>query len=118
MKPITFILLLGTVACTAPAEKPSALVDAGDSPVARVDCASATIAATITTSGFAYSPSEVTIGVGDVVELHPSSSHNAVSSDGFFSVGFGEDACLRFDQAGAYDFLCTPHQFHGTINVE
>jgi plastocyanin len=92
--------------------------DAGPSSVTRVDCASADIAATITTSGFAYTPTAVTVGVGDVVEIHPSGSHDAVADDGSFDVGFGEDACLRFDAPAAHTFRCTPHQFTATITVE
>lgn len=92
--------------------------DGGAAAVVQVECASSTIAATVTTSGFAYSPSSVSIGVGEVVELHPTSAHDVVSSDNLFSVGFGGDSCFRFDQAGSYDFFCAPHQFHGTINVE
>jgi plastocyanin len=92
--------------------------DAGPSSVTRVDCASATIVATITTDGFAYSPSDVTVAVGDVVELHPSSSHDAAADDGSFAVDFGEDACLRFDAPAVHEFRCSPHQFTGTITVE
>ena len=116
MKRLAFVLLLS--ACTSPSPEADDAADAAPTGVTRVDCAGATVAATITTSGFAYAPAEVTIAAGDVVEIHPSSSHDADADDGSFHVGFGEDACLRFDAPGEHVFRCTPHQFTGTITVE
>jgi plastocyanin len=92
--------------------------DAAPSSVVEVDCASVTPVESITTSGFAYSPSAVTIAVGDVVEFRPTSSHDARALDGSFRVGFGERACLRFDAPGTFEFECSPHHFTGTITVE
>jgi plastocyanin len=96
--------------------------DSGDddapSSVVEVDCASVTPVESITTSGFAYSPSVVTIAVGEVVEFHPTSSHDAVAFDGSFRVGFGDRACLRFDAPGEFEFECSPHHFTGAVTVE
>jgi len=93
--------------------------DAAESnPVAVVDCATATIAETIVTDGLAYSPNAVTISAGEVVEIHPGATHDALSNDGYFHVGLGEDVCLRFDEVGSYVFHCVPHGFTGTITVQ
>ena len=117
MKLAAFVLLC---ACSSPPpEEAPAAPDAGAEPVTQLaSCSGATIAATITTVGFAYSPTAVTVKVGDVVEIHPSSDHDAVATDGSFSVGFGVDACLRMDEPAVHDFFCEPHHFHGTITVQ
>jgi hypothetical protein len=33
-------------------------------------------------------------------------------------VDFGATACLEFDKAGSFGFLCTSHSFTGTITVQ
>jgi plastocyanin len=98
-------------------------IDAAAASVVEVDCATATIAQTITTSGFAYSPATATISVGEVVEFTPMASHDVASGnpgspDGLFSVGLAGQGCFQFNEAGTYPFHCTPHQFAGTLTVQ
>ena len=97
--------------------------DAEVSSVTEVDCASATIAQTITTSGFAYSPSSATISAGEVVEFTPQAGHdvqsgNPGSPDGLFTVSLAGQGCFRFDDPGTYPFHCGPHQFAGSLTVQ
>jgi plastocyanin len=86
--------------------------------VTEVSCAGATIAATVTTLGFAYSPETTTIGVGDVVEFTPDSSHDVNGEDPGLTVPLGGDLCFSFDEAGTYDFHCNPHGFQGSVVVQ
>ena len=114
------LLALALLVCACdPGGTAPATVDANTESVTRLaSCEGQTIAATITTVGFAYSPDAVTVNVGDIVELHPSSEHDAVATDGSFSVGFGVDACLQMNEPAVHDFFCEPHNFHGTITVQ
>ena len=91
--------------------------DAEPSAVVVVDCP-ANPDATVVTSGFAYDPQTTTIAVGEIVHFMLGGSHNAQSEDGLFTVPFGGDVCLRFDAAGTYGFVCTPHGFTGEIVVQ
>lgn len=87
--------------------------------VEEVDCAGATIAETITTQGFAYSPMTVTISVGEIVQFTPQSGHDVASDEqGLFNVPLAGEGCFRFDEAGSYGFFCTPHGFTGTVTVQ
>jgi plastocyanin len=118
------LVLMSLVACggggddDGTGDDDGAAPDATASSVVEVDCASATIAETITTSGFAYSPESVTISASEVVEFTPAGSHDVASNDGLFSVGFGGHKCFRFEEAGTFDFHCTPHLFVGTVIVQ
>ncbi|HSN30707.1 MAG TPA: plastocyanin/azurin family copper-binding protein [Kofleriaceae bacterium] len=87
----------------------------------------ATPAATVTTSGFMYSPVTTTITQGQIVQFMPASEHDvepghtptdATIADPGLSVGFGATKCLMFTQAGMYGFHCGPHHFNGTIVVQ
>jgi plastocyanin len=116
------VLVLGAACAAEPHGHPAGdddpdRPDAEPSSVVEVDCAAAPPAATVTTSGFSYSPDAVTIGAGEVVRFVVSASHDAASTDGLFRVGFGGDACLRFDEPGSYGFVCTPHGFSGVVTV-
>jgi len=89
------------------------------SDVTEVSCGGATIAATITTTGFNYSPTSATISVGEIVQFSPSStSHDVNGDDPGLTVGLGGDKCFSFDAAGTYGFHCTPHGFQGSIVVQ
>ncbi len=94
-------------------EQPDAEVVPGD--VVNVDCAGATIAATISTSGFAFDPESSTISVGEIVHFTPATGHNVVG-DGW-SVPTSGDECFRFDVEGLQEFSCTIHGFTGTLQV-
>lgn len=93
--------------------------DAAPSNVTEVSCGGATIAAEITTDGFAYSPTSATISVGEIVHFMPaSSSHDVNGDDPNLTVGLGGNKCFSFDAAGTYGFHCTPHGFQGSIIVQ
>lgn len=92
-----------------------------DAPAAiatEVACAGATITATVTAPGFAYSPNAVSIMRGQTVRFEMPGSHDVNSGGKGFDVGFGATKCFTFSVAGAYTFKCTPHQFSGTITVQ
>jgi len=97
--------------------------DAPDGPpaVVAVTCpAEGEIATTVGTSNFAYTYSDgAMISVGDVVHFVLEDVHNARSDTGLFTVGFGGDTCLRFDQTGTFPFHCTAHaSVTGSITVQ
>ncbi len=95
------------------------LIDAPvDAPTAvqRVDCTTATIAQTVTTSNFTFTPNTVTINANQVIKFAPEANlHNVVPSTtgptdpGFRSGALGEVACLRFTVAGPFHWRCGPH---------
>lgn len=94
-------------------------VDASSSTVTRVNCGGATIAATVTAPGFAFTPMSSTITTGQIVQFDMPSSHNAVSDTaGLFRADFNAATCYRFDAVGSYGFHCEPHSFTGTIVVQ
>jgi len=81
---------------------------------------------TVTTSDSndtAYTPSSTTISAGGIVKFVMSPSHNVAPntirpSDPGLHVDFGKTACLEFDKAGTFSFLCTTHGFAGTVVVQ
>ncbi len=89
-------------------------------PVQIVPCAGATIAQTITTPGFMYSPMTTTIQHDQIVHFMLSPAHDALeeSTPSKFHVGFGGDQCLKFHAAGTYSFHCTVHLFTGSITAQ
>jgi plastocyanin len=82
----------------------------------------ATPAKTITATDGMYSPSSVTITVGQVVRFSMPSSHNvapnSTMSDPGLSVDFSETKCLMFTLKGTFGFHCIPHGFTGTVIVQ
>lgn len=98
------------------AQAPDANANPAD--IQSVACAGATIAATVTTTGFAYSPTQTTISAGEIVQFMPMATHDVASDDDLFSVGFGGNGCFQFNTAGTFQFRCTPHQFTGQIIVQ
>ena len=67
-------------------------------------------------------PNAVTISAGQIVKFTSGPSHNVVpvfpNSDSGLSVGFGATKCLRFTEAGTYNYRCQPHpSMTGTITV-
>jgi len=74
-------------------------------------------------SGFAFSPSSLTINVGDRVTWTNSDAvgHTATATGGAFDtgdIGQGQSASVRFTKAGTYAYYCTPHpSMTGTIRV-
>jgi plastocyanin len=74
----------------------------------------------VTTPGFNFDPASVTITAGQSVHFILGGSHNVASTTSGveFELGFGADACLRFNEARTYTFECEPHGFTGEVVVE
>jgi LPXTG-motif cell wall-anchored protein len=90
-------------------------------PVRRV--ASAAASASVTIRDFAFSPTSVTIDVGDTVTWTNKDSvkHSATAEDGSFDTGLlgnGRSGSSTFDEAGTFQYFCKPHpSMKGTITV-
>lgn len=75
-------------------------------------------------SGFAFSPSTVTVGVGDDVTWMNSDAvgHNATATDNAWATGTvagGASAAVTFATAGTFDYRCTIHpDMTGTVVVQ
>lgn len=79
---------------------------------------------TIVNSGFSFSPTELSINIGDEVTFSLESAHNVVevnktnweananTSNGGFSLGFG-GGTIKFDSPGTYYYVCQPHASMG-----
>lgn len=71
----------------------------------------------------AYMPAMTTISAHGIVNFVMSLNHDVapnpiMPSDPGLHVGFGEMACLQFDKAGSFNFICSRHGFAGTIVVQ
>lgn len=97
------------------------VVDSAPAIASEVPCGGATVTATVTAPGFAYTitPSS-TITVNQVVkfEMAAGTGHDVNSNGQGFDAGFGVTKCFKFNKAGSYTFKCTPHNFTGTIVVQ
>jgi len=112
------MFLLAFAGCGGGGDDDSAAPDAMPGDVVPVSCTGATIAATVTTMGFAYMPVDTTISAGEIVRFSPSTGHDVNDANNAFHVGFGGDACFRFDVVDAYTFHCSVHFFEGTVTVQ
>jgi plastocyanin len=70
-----------------------------------------------------FMPSTTTISAHGIVKFVMSSIHNVAPnpikpSDPGLMVDYGKSACLEFDRAGTFSFLCATHGFVGTIIVQ
>jgi plastocyanin len=78
--------------------------------------------AEITNEGsMAFSPSAVTIPAGGIVRFAPTGPHNMTSTDNSanWQTTTSAEACIRFNEPGAYPFECTVHPaMTGTITVQ
>jgi plastocyanin len=80
--------------------------------------------AVITTTGFAFTPSDVTISAGQVVQFSPASTHNMTAGapgapTGEFATVTSMETCLRFTAAGSFPFFCSVHPtMAGTVTVQ
>ena len=84
---------------------------ADDEPVAHVAGA-----ASVTISDFKFSPSTVTVNVGDTVTWTNDGPtvHSAKANDGSFDTGLldkGESGSHTFSSAGTISYICEPHPF-------
>ena len=85
----------------------------------------ADLAATITTSNFAFTPANVSINVNDIVKLAPENIHNVIphpmkpSDDGLRSGPVGGPArCVQFTTTGTFNYRCGPHSsMEGVVQV-
>jgi plastocyanin len=79
---------------------------------------------TVINSGFSFSPSTVTVNVGDTVIFQLASAHNVVevsqstynangnTSNGGFTLPFGGGS-LKMTKAGTFYYVCEPHASMG-----
>jgi plastocyanin len=70
-----------------------------------------------------FMPPTTTISAHGIVKFVMSPIHDVApdpsrATDSGLNVGFGQTACLEFDKAGTFNFLCTAHRFMGTIVVQ
>ena len=75
------------------------------------------------TNDTSFTPPSTTISTHGIVKFVMSSLHNVAPNpikptDPGLSVGFGQTACLQFDKAGSFSFMCSAHGFVGTIVVQ
>ncbi len=74
--------------------------------------------------GFAYSPSSITINVGDTIVWtnYDSASHTVTSNDGTFDSGgisTGSTFSFTFTNAGTFNYYCSPHpNMTGSVTVQ
>jgi plastocyanin len=76
-------------------------------------------------SGFRFSPSNVTIAVGDSVQVdNTDTTHHTFTDSPVFDsgdVGPGGTYTYRFTKAGTFSFVCTYHSsagMRGTVTVQ
>ena len=68
------------------------------------------------TSGFRFSPSSLTIAVGDSVRVHNAATEAHTFTGSTFDSGnmnSGAVKTFRFPKAGTFDFVCSYHQTSG-----
>lgn len=79
---------------------------------------------TVIIEDYKFQPEEVTIKSGEIITWinKDSMKHTATSTSDVFDSGlFGKDESFqqKFDEAGTFDYLCTPHPYMtGKIIVE
>ena len=88
-------------------------------PITATTAAPSTSAATVTTDGFAFTPTSIRISVGQSVTFAVSSSHDVTWRNGDTGRGATGAAYSRtFSTAGSFSFFCSIHdQMTGTITV-
>ena len=78
----------------------------------------------VTIADFNFAPATITINQGDTVTWtnNGPTPHSATAGDGSFDTGIfpkGQSRSHRFDQAGTFAYICTPHPFmKGTVVVQ
>ncbi|MDP3941180.1 MAG: cupredoxin family copper-binding protein [bacterium] len=79
---------------------------------------------TVTIQNFVYSPSTITVKVGDSVTWtnRDSVGHSATADDGSFDTGVlsqGQTGSVTFTKAGTYTYFCSVHpNMKGTVIVQ
>jgi plastocyanin len=106
------------LADSPPADAPSGGATAAASPKARKAAS-----ASVTIGDFFFSPTSVTIAVGDTVTWRNTGQapHNATADDGSFKtpdLNQGHSASHTFTTAGTFSYICTIHpNMKGTVRV-
>lgn len=129
MRVCTSLVCLILAACgSSGASSPpdaAAMVDAAGGPSVReVTCPPADMPTVTTTDNIlAFTPPTTTISAHGIVKFVMSPAHDVVPnplrpSDPGLMVLYGKSACLVFDKAGTFNFMCASHGFVGTIVVE
>ena len=101
-----------------PAADPTPAASASSTPKAHKAAS-----ASVTMGDLFFSPTSVTIAVGDTVTWHNTGQapHNATADDGSFQtadLNNGQSGSHIFTQAGTFSYTCTIHpNMHGTIRV-
>lgn len=91
--------------------------------VGRVHAASHATAHAVTIEGFAFSPAELTVAVGDTITFtnNDGAPHTATALEGSFDTGRlnrGESGEITLTAAGSFDYKCSFHPaMTGTITV-
>jgi len=109
--------LLLIAACSSSSD-PATPDAAANATVRAVDCATVTPAASITTTGNAYTPNQSTIAVGGVLKWTLPAQHDVASTTAGLVVDFGATKCLQFTAAGTFAYHCSAHGFTGSITVQ
>jgi plastocyanin len=122
---LTLTLLAACGGGDTKAPDAAAPIDAGPPSVRTVVCppGGAPTVTTMDSNTTSFMPPSTTISVAGIVKFVMSPTHNVApntirASDSGLQVGFGATACLEFDKAGTFSFICTAHSFAGTIVVQ
>ena len=88
----------------------------GDRDAVNSKRAKAAASTSVTIEDFEFSPTSVTIEVGDTVTWNNEgpTPHSATADDGSFDTGIfgkGGSRTETFDEAGTFSYFCTPHPF-------
>jgi len=77
---------------------------------------------TVIIEDYKYQPAEITIKSGETITwINKDSVKHTATGDSFDSGLFGKDETFQqqFDEAGTYDYICTPHPYmKGKVIVE
>ena len=121
------LILAACGSSSAPANPDAApMADAAATPSVRAVTCPPGMMPMVTTSDSndtSFMPPTTTISAHGIVKFVMSSLHNVAPNpikptDPGLNVGFGQTACLEFDKAGSFSFLCSAHGFVGTIVVQ
>ena len=77
------------------------------------------IANVVSLEGFAFSPSTLTITIGETVTWNLNANHTVITDDGTWGSGSLSTYSHQFDTAGEFDYQCGNHStMTGTIIVQ
>lgn len=77
---------------------------------------------TVLIEDYKYNPAEITIKTGETITwINKDSVRHTATGDNFDTGLFGKDesAQVTFDEAGTFDYICTPHPYmKGKVIIE